>query len=508
MKISALLYKPKWSLLLANICYFLVAMFAFYLLKDYSKRFFFARYGYIFLTVGCLWVFFGYLLGKDHLLAHRRYRASVLRLVLTAIGTLAVTLVLVYLGRLEFSALQTSLLILTVFLQNLLIVGMVHIFYYAANIDEQPHVYDQRLPAQVLAPPQRLDDATIAAKKHNISTLTSPNVQEYICNQVDVASSNTLFLSTTNVFNYTSWPNYSYDAIVNLERLNNIRGINKMFCAANATLPDDGRVVFLFESRSTRKRRLLQRWPMGLGWVFYAFDFVLKRIVPKLFMTSRLYYDITQGRNRVLTKTEVLGRLYYCGFTVVDQTEIDGLTVVVAQRAQQPHEQIRKRYGPLIKLRRIGKNGRYFSVYKLRTMHPYAEYLQQYMYDHHHLREGGKIADDIRISTIGHIMRRLWLDELPMFINLFRGEMKLVGVRPLSEQYFSLYSKELQEKRIKFKPGLLPPFYADMPKTLDEIQASEMKYLNLCEQYGCFVTDFRYFWKILYNILIKHARSN
>jgi hypothetical protein len=56
-------------------------------------------------------------------------------------------------------------------------------------------------------------------------------------------------------------------------------------------------------------------------------------------------------------------------------------------------------------------------------------------------------------------------------------------------------------------PGLLPPFYADMPETLDEIQASEMRYLVACEKHGTFITDFRYFFKILHNILIKKARS-
>lgn len=508
MKKTSLLYKPKWGLLLGDLCYFLIAMFAFYLLKDYSKRFFVARYGDVFLTIGVIWMVFGYLWGKYRPLAQSRYRKSVLRLVLTLICTLVVALLLVRFAWLEFSALQTCLLLSVVFLQNLLIVGLAHIFYYAAYIDEQPRVYAKREPVAVLAAPHRLDDTVVADKMQSVAAITTPDVCNYICRQVDVASSNTLFVSTTNVFNYTSWPNYRYDTIVNLERLNNIRGINKMFCAANAQLPDNGRVVFLFESRSTRKRRLLAKWPMGIGWVFYCFDFVLKRIVPKLFLTNRLYYDITHGRNRVLTKTEVLGRLYYCGFAVTDQTEIDGITLVVAERTQQPHEQVRKRYGPLIKLRRIGKNGQWFYVYKLRTMHPYAEYLQQYMYEHHHLREGGKIADDIRVSTIGHLLRRLWIDELPMLINLFRGEMKLVGVRPLSKQYYSLYSKELQQKRIKFKPGLLPPFYADMPKTLDEIQASEMNYLTMCERRGCFVTDNYYFWKIVFNIFVKRARSN
>jgi len=89
-----------------------------------------------------------------------------------------------------------------------------------------------------------------------------------------------------------------------------------------------------------------------------------------------------------------------------------------------------------------------------------------------------------------------------------KGDMKLVGVRPISQQYFSLYTKELQEKRVRHKPGLLPPFYADMPKTLKEIEDSEMRYLIRCEEKGTVVTDFVYFWRIIYTIIFKRARSH
>jgi lipopolysaccharide/colanic/teichoic acid biosynthesis glycosyltransferase len=105
-------------------------------------------------------------------------------------------------------------------------------------------------------------------------------------------------------------------------------------------------------------------------------------------------------------------------------------------------------------------------------------------------------------------MRKFWIDEFPMFYNLLKRDMKLVGVRPLSKQYFNLYSEELRKKRIKHKPGLLPPFYADMPKTLEEIQASEMKYLTECENIGTFRTDTKYFFLILKNILFHKARSS
>ena len=111
------------------------------------------------------------------------------------------------------------------------------------------------------------------------------------------------------------------------------------------------------------------------------------------------------------------------------------------------------------------------------------------------------------MSTIGLIMRKVWIDELPMLVNLLKGEIKLVGVRPLSQHYYNLYSVELQQKRIKHKPGLVPPFYKDMPKELDEIMESEMRYLEAYEK-APFKTDVTYFFAAVGNIFFKHARSN
>ncbi len=142
----------------------------------------------------------------------------------------------------------------------------------------------------------------------------------------------------------------------------------------------------------------------------------------------------------------------------------------------------------------------------MRTMHPYAEYLQEYVYEQSDLQEGGKFKNDFRVHTAGKIMRRFWIDELPMLFNLFKGDLKIVGVRPLSQHYYELYDEELKAKRIKTRPGLVPPFYADMPGTLEEIQASEHRYLDAYMKRP-FITDCRYFWKATYNIIFKKARS-
>ncbi|PLW97907.1 MAG: hypothetical protein C0593_07180 [Marinilabiliales bacterium] len=163
-------------------------------------------------------------------------------------------------------------------------------------------------------------------------------------------------------------------------------------------------------------------------------------------------------------------------------------------------------YGPLIKLNRVGKGGKPIKVLKMRTMHPYSEFLQDYIYQLNKLDDGGKFKNDFRITTSGRIMRKLWLDELPMILNLIRGDIKIVGVRPISKHYLNLYSEELQELRMTVKPGMIPPFYADLPNTLEEIEASELRYLQSYRR-NRIGTDLRYFFKAIGNIFFRKARS-
>ncbi|MBT7035143.1 MAG: hypothetical protein HN973_00310, partial [Lentimicrobiaceae bacterium] len=222
--------------------------------------------------------------------------------------------------------------------------------------------------------------------------------------------------------------------------------------------------------------------------------------------TKRIYFFITKGRGRVLSRAETYGRLYSCGFEIIDERRIGTEIYYVAKKVKKPVFDNSPTYGPIIRLKRYGKGGKLFNVYKLRTMYAYSEYLQEYVYKQNSLKEGGKFSNDFRITTEGKIFRKFWLDELPMLINVFKGNMKVVGIRPLSKHYFNLYSEELKNKRIKFKPGLVPPFYADRPKTLEEIMESEMRYLEAYEKHP-FITDVKYFFKAFYNIIFRHARS-
>lgn len=314
-------------------------------------------------------------------------------------------------------------------------------------------------------------------------------------------------LSTTTVFNITGLVHDKYEYIINLHRMNDIKNINLFLDAVNSKLEMKGYYFCSVETKDQRKKRLLDKYPPVLNWIYYFFDFILKRVLPKLKFTRKLYYFLTRGENTVITRAEALGRLSRAGFMIRQESFIGNLLFIEARKAGEPVPMDGKMYGPLIALPRIGMDGQLIKVYKLRTMHPYSEYIQDYVYRLHALQDGGKFRNDFRITSWGAVCRKIWLDELPMLINYARGDMKLVGVRPLSKQYFELYSKEVQEKRIKYKPGLIPPFYADMPADLEQIQASELKYLNAYDK-NPFLTDFRYFWKSWWNIWFHKARSN
>ncbi|MDX9848672.1 MAG: sugar transferase [Tenuifilaceae bacterium] len=353
---------------------------------------------------------------------------------------------------------------------------------------------------------KKVDFARKKAIRRTIVEELGLDVYAYISKAINLNVESTLIVSTTTRFNIDNQPSHFFHTIVNLKRVNDIRWINKFFESVNDKLPKGGIYVCMAETKDLRKRRILRKFPPVINYIYYTFDYIIKRVLPKFNLTKGIYFFLTRGENRVLSRAELLGRLYSCGFEVLNEEFLGNHLYVISRKIKNPAYDLEATYGPLIKLRRVGKGGKEIKIYKMRTMHPYAEYLQEYVYKKHSLQEGGKFKDDFRISTVGHLMRRLWIDELPSLINLFRGDLKIVGVRPLSRHYFSLYTKELQEKRIKYRPGLVPPFYVDNPKTLDEIMASEHKYLDAYSKHPLW-TDIKYLFVAAYNIIIKRYRS-
>ena len=230
-------------------------------------------------------------------------------------------------------------------------------------------------------------------------------------------------------------------------------------------------------------------------------------MIPKLPGLKVIYFAITRGHNRVISKAEILGRLISCGFNILRYFEHENMLYVISKKRNNPDFNMKVSYGPFFKMNRIGYKGKVIGVYKLRTMYPYSEYCQALIIKENALAQSGKIANDFRVTTWGKLFRRFWIDEIPMLINFLKRELNLVGVRPLSHNYFSRYPKDLQDLRIKVRPGLIPPYYVDLPKNFDEIIQSERNYLEKKIKHP-FITDFSYFFKAIFNIIFRGARSS
>ena len=290
--------------------------------------------------------------------------------------------------------------------------------------------------------------------------------------------------------------------------LHTIYYLNEFLYEANRQLPE-GAIMCMHTMTSVLKRKLAKRrYPWGISHLVIGWNYLWHRVLPKISFTKRLYYYITAGKNRTFNRVEVLGRLYRAGFEVVDERFLDGEFFVAARKVKEPVDDIEPTGSPIIHLRRVGKDGKDIVVHKFRTMYTYSEYIQSYVFQYQNLQSGGKFKDDYRVNFWGRLLRRTWLDELPMVWNMLRGDIKLVGVRPLSHQYFNLYTPEMQQLRIRTKPGLLPPFYYEQhtPETIEEVQESERRYLEAYLKKPL-ATDWRYFWGIVANILLHRKRS-
>jgi exopolysaccharide biosynthesis polyprenyl glycosylphosphotransferase len=104
---------------------------------------------------------------------------------------------------------------------------------------------------------------------------------------------------------------------------------------------------------------------------------------------------------------------------------------------------------------RFGRNRRLFLMYKFRTMVRDAEHLQSALESRNEARGPVfKIRSDPRVTGVGRLMRKLSLDELPQLINVLRGDMSLVGPRPLPVRDVSRFSETWLMRRFSVKPGL------------------------------------------------------
>lgn len=514
--------KFKTITLIADIVILTISFLAVIWTKPSSLKTYLPSHIFFFLGLALIWLLVSLLNGKMHRGKILNFTTLFTRVLTSNLISISVTALIMYTFR-DYDYSRTVVLgtaLLATVLE--LILGSIYIAYKKAVVQDYEGYEDYEKYKAYKMPSEYdlvkgtngngaytrqsvdVDAGIIKAIEKECGPEMAAAVVKMTCNNL---TDHTAVLSTTTIFNITSLIHEKYDYIINLHKINDIKNLDHFLDAVNTKLEPKGFFFCCIETKDQRKQRIFRKFPPVINIIYYSFDFIIKRVLPKLKFTRGIYFFLTRGENAVISRAEALGRLSRAGFKIKQESFIENKLCIEARKISDPSPNNDNIYGPLIALPRVGRMGKIIKVYKLRTMHPYSEYIQDYVYKLYDLQDGGKFKNDFRITSWGGICRKIWLDELPMFINYFKGDMKLFGVRPLSKQYFELYKKEVQDRRILYKPGLIPPFYADMPADLEAIQASELNYLNSYDKHP-FLTDFRYFWKSMWNIVFHTARSN
>jgi hypothetical protein len=374
--------------LLADIVILTVSFLAMVWTKPASLRSYLPSHAPFFLGLALMWIIVSLVNGKMHRGKIINFTTLFTRVLTSNIIAISITALVMYSIRtLAYSrtvVLGTALL--ATFLE--LVFGSVYMAYKKAVVQDyeeydkyktykKPSEYD--LVKKVNGKGERKDEHTevnpgiaLAIEKECGSEMALAILKMTCSNFTDRVA----VLSTTTVFNITSLAKEEYDYIINLHKINDIKRLDSFLDAVNSKLIVKGFLFCCVETKDQRKHRLLKKYPPVLNHIYYFFDFIVKRILPKLKFTRGLYIFLTRGENTVLSRAETLGRISRAGFRIKQESFIGNLLCIEARKIDEPLPINENVYGPLIALSRIGRDGNMIKVYKLRTMHPYSEYIQ------------------------------------------------------------------------------------------------------------------------------------
>ncbi|MEN8120603.1 MAG: sugar transferase [Bacteroidota bacterium] len=464
-----------------------------------------------------IWVAVSHIMGKYNLLSFKK--AFHMNITISIINFIVISIVTILLFALKLTVYSRLIVFGTSFLSYLIEIVVFNVIYSPLQkFNSNGKIVEHK--KQIIVEPNPLNIITTESKQiHCPTTLmkeltrsilitreSGKNVFNYFSEHVNVNDQNVSLISTTTPFNVENLPS-GLRTIINLKKVNDMRYINKFFEAANQKLPDAGMFMGCVETSRQRYNRIGRKFPAFIRQIVIMTDFSLNRIAPRLSSFKNLYFNITSGIKRTISKAEVLGRLVSCGFEIIEFTEINNLTYFVVMKTKTPEYNPTPSYGPIYKMPRIGKGGEIIYVYKFRTMHPYSEYLQDYVLKLNGFSAIGKPSDDFRLTKWGKFMRKYWLDEFPQLINVLKGEMKLVGIRPLSKRMLQEYPDDVIEMRSKYKPGCIPPYVSLLKQGVMASIEAERQYLQEKNK-NPISTDIKYFKMAMYNIITNKIRSS
>lgn len=153
---------------------------------------------------------------------------------------------------------------------------------------------------------------------------------------------------------------------------------------------------------------------------------------------------------------------------------------------------------------RYGKNGKKFKMYKFRTMYENAQdmindFTPEQMKE---WKENFKLQDDPRITKVGKFLRKTSLDELPQIVNIMKGDLSIIGPRPVIEEELEKYG-ENKEKFLSVTPGLTGYWQANgrSSTTYEQRMEMELYYIDHISP----KLDFKIFFKTIESVIEKEG---
>ena len=153
----------------------------------------------------------------------------------------------------------------------------------------------------------------------------------------------------------------------------------------------------------------------------------------------------------------------------------------------------------IFKQERIGKNGKVFKLYKFRSMIKNAEHTGSGVYSY---------KGDSRVTKVGKFIRKTSLDELPQFVNVLKGDMSLIGPRPVLTYHPMTYDKYTEEqlKRFSVRPGITGWAQVNGRKT--SLWPERIKYDIEYVENLSFAFDVKVFFKTISTVLGSENNEN
>ena len=295
--------------------------------------------------------------------------------------------------------------------------------------------------------------------------------------------------------------------IIDLVDVSEVDDLTVHFRAINGRMAKHGIYVGCFESKYNIQLKLFKRYNRALYNFVRMVNYTFRNFVPRWKGLTRQGKSVISLMYRNNSLAEVLGRLAYCGFEIVNFKYFDNLTYFIIRKKTEPRFEKVSTSRFIVRLDRVGKGGNCIGIYKIRTMYPYSEFIQDYVVKINGYDAMGKPKNDFRLTPFGRIIRKLWIDEIPQIYNLLKGDISLVGVRPISKYGFGKLPPDLQSKRICYMPGLISPHVSLRFKGFDGVIRAERQYLKEREN-NPIRTNIKYFFLALFNIITLRAKSS